>query len=221
MPPHVSPLSELDDVFKDIIDNDLEDINYKRSYVPDITIEEVALLLNDDDPWHNAPTTKECDSKEREEQKGEPSSMTPHVSSLSELDDVFKDIINDDLEDVNYKRSYVPDITIEEVALLLNDDDLRHNALTTKEGDSKEQEEEKGEPYEDSTRRRLPGRRSTKQFFAKRSWSVHPPTRFFKTKKTCIRCGASQTPKWRKGPTGRMTLCNACGIRFGCDRLRH
>jgi hypothetical protein len=26
--------------------------------------------------------------------------------------------------------------------------------------------------------------------------------------------GRVQTPEWRKGPEGRKTLCNACGLRW-------
>lgn len=30
----------------------------------------------------------------------------------------------------------------------------------------------------------------------------------------CFDCGVTQSPEWRKGPMGRKTLCNACGLRF-------
>ncbi|KAI9243830.1 hypothetical protein BDA99DRAFT_529816 [Phascolomyces articulosus] len=35
----------------------------------------------------------------------------------------------------------------------------------------------------------------------------------------CRRCGTTETPRWRGGPLGRHTLCNACGLRWknvGC-----
>ncbi|KAJ3359734.1 blue light receptor [Allomyces javanicus] len=32
--------------------------------------------------------------------------------------------------------------------------------------------------------------------------------------RACIDCGTTQSPEWRKGPTGAKTLCNACGLRF-------
>lgn len=32
--------------------------------------------------------------------------------------------------------------------------------------------------------------------------------------KRCTSCGTSNSPEWRKGPTGQKTLCNACGLRF-------
>ncbi|OAV89250.1 hypothetical protein, variant [Puccinia triticina 1-1 BBBD Race 1] len=30
----------------------------------------------------------------------------------------------------------------------------------------------------------------------------------------CLDCGVTQSPEWRKGPMGRKTLCNACGLRY-------
>ena len=33
-----------------------------------------------------------------------------------------------------------------------------------------------------------------------------------KTAHTCQRCGATETPEWRRGPNGLRTLCNACGL---------
>jgi len=33
-------------------------------------------------------------------------------------------------------------------------------------------------------------------------------------KKICVTCGTSDTPLWRKGPSGERTSCNACGIRW-------
>ncbi|CAO1623895.1 unnamed protein product [Sympodiomycopsis kandeliae] len=32
--------------------------------------------------------------------------------------------------------------------------------------------------------------------------------------KRCTSCGTSNSPEWRKGPTGQKTLCNACGLRY-------
>ncbi|CAO1632308.1 unnamed protein product [Parajaminaea phylloscopi] len=32
--------------------------------------------------------------------------------------------------------------------------------------------------------------------------------------KRCTSCGTSESPEWRKGPTGQKSLCNACGLRF-------
>eukprot|EP01098_Paradermamoeba_levis_P012636 TRINITY_DN5564_c0_g5_i2.p1 TRINITY_DN5564_c0_g5~~TRINITY_DN5564_c0_g5_i2.p1 ORF type:complete len:219 (+),score=45.42 TRINITY_DN5564_c0_g5_i2:176-832(+) len=35
-----------------------------------------------------------------------------------------------------------------------------------------------------------------------------------KTEFVCHGCKTKKTPEWRKGPDGRNTLCNACGIRW-------
>jgi len=32
--------------------------------------------------------------------------------------------------------------------------------------------------------------------------------------KECEDCGTTVTPEWRRGPSGRKSLCNACGLRF-------
>lgn len=39
---------------------------------------------------------------------------------------------------------------------------------------------------------------------------THPET----GEKRCTSCGTSNSPEWRKGPSGQKTLCNACGLRF-------
>eukprot|EP01088_Endostelium_zonatum_P021212 TRINITY_DN8242_c0_g1_i1.p2 TRINITY_DN8242_c0_g1~~TRINITY_DN8242_c0_g1_i1.p2 ORF type:complete len:109 (-),score=27.88 TRINITY_DN8242_c0_g1_i1:41-367(-) len=30
----------------------------------------------------------------------------------------------------------------------------------------------------------------------------------------CLHCGVTTTPEWRRGPLGRHTLCNACGLQY-------
>jgi len=30
----------------------------------------------------------------------------------------------------------------------------------------------------------------------------------------CLMCGVTETPEWRRGPTGDHTLCNACGLHY-------
>jgi len=30
----------------------------------------------------------------------------------------------------------------------------------------------------------------------------------------CMNCGTKETPEWRRGPAGRNTYCNACGMRY-------
>jgi hypothetical protein len=40
-----------------------------------------------------------------------------------------------------------------------------------------------------------------------------------KEKRECEHCGTDETPLWRKGPEGRPTLCNVCGMRFKKGKL--
>jgi hypothetical protein len=35
----------------------------------------------------------------------------------------------------------------------------------------------------------------------------------------CEVCGTSETPQWRRGPGGKRTLCNACGVKWSSGRL--
>jgi len=37
---------------------------------------------------------------------------------------------------------------------------------------------------------------------------------FAKAPRECYICKETNTPEWRKGPTGKRTLCNACGLSF-------
>ncbi|EIW83978.1 hypothetical protein CONPUDRAFT_163228 [Coniophora puteana RWD-64-598 SS2] len=36
----------------------------------------------------------------------------------------------------------------------------------------------------------------------------------------CTSCKATQSPEWRKGPSGKKELCNACGLRFARSRAK-
>ncbi|KAL3620446.1 white collar 2 type of transcription factor [Castilleja foliolosa] len=40
------------------------------------------------------------------------------------------------------------------------------------------------------------------------------PKRQRDAERFCTACGATSTPLWRKGPHGRQTLCNACGLKL-------
>ena len=42
----------------------------------------------------------------------------------------------------------------------------------------------------------------------------NPSRPFFPDTRICQFCGVFDTPMWRRGPAGRGTLCNACGIRW-------
>ncbi|ORX56162.1 hypothetical protein DM01DRAFT_1303547 [Hesseltinella vesiculosa] len=42
-----------------------------------------------------------------------------------------------------------------------------------------------------------------------KSWRIRPTE-----KKKCESCHTSQSPEWRRGPSGHRTLCNACGLRY-------
>jgi GATA zinc finger len=44
--------------------------------------------------------------------------------------------------------------------------------------------------------------------------SQHQPAPMIRTARTCEFCGTARTPMWRRGPSGKGTLCNACGIRW-------
>ncbi|CAL5098112.1 unnamed protein product [Urochloa decumbens] len=35
-----------------------------------------------------------------------------------------------------------------------------------------------------------------------------------KRARMCLQCGATETPQWRSGPMGPVTICNACGVRL-------
>ncbi|KAJ3033608.1 hypothetical protein HDV00_006034 [Rhizophlyctis rosea] len=37
--------------------------------------------------------------------------------------------------------------------------------------------------------------------------------------KQCESCGITNTPQWRRGPSGKRTLCNACGVKWSFGRL--
>ncbi|KAI8912626.1 GATA zinc finger-domain-containing protein [Gorgonomyces haynaldii] len=37
--------------------------------------------------------------------------------------------------------------------------------------------------------------------------------------RACQVCGATETPQWRRGPSGKRTLCNACGVKWSSGRL--
>lgn len=36
----------------------------------------------------------------------------------------------------------------------------------------------------------------------------------------CQKCGISKTPEWRRGPDGRKSMCNACGLQYSKQRRK-
>ncbi|KAI8338463.1 hypothetical protein BC941DRAFT_512598 [Chlamydoabsidia padenii] len=48
-----------------------------------------------------------------------------------------------------------------------------------------------------------------------KSWRIRP-----NEKKQCESCRTSQSPEWRRGPSGHRTLCNACGLRYSRSLAR-
>ncbi|SAM09093.1 hypothetical protein [Absidia glauca] len=48
-----------------------------------------------------------------------------------------------------------------------------------------------------------------------KSWRIRPHE-----KKLCESCHTSQSPEWRRGPSGHRTLCNACGLRYSRSLAR-
>lgn len=45
---------------------------------------------------------------------------------------------------------------------------------------------------------------------------INSTKNFYKNRKNkfCTYCGTNNTPMWRKGPQGKGTLCNACGVKW-------
>ncbi|KAH8834319.1 hypothetical protein DL96DRAFT_1551121 [Flagelloscypha sp. PMI_526] len=60
-----------------------------------------------------------------------------------------------------------------------------------------------------------PGMSPSAPSSAKTRHSVRPPglTR-------CTSCRATNSPEWRKGPTGKKELCNACGLRYARSKAK-
>merc|ERR1711974_147070 len=41
-----------------------------------------------------------------------------------------------------------------------------------------------------------------------------------KKNQACLYCGRTETPEWRKGPCGGLSLCNACGLNYAKNLKR-
>ncbi|KAI0701196.1 hypothetical protein BC835DRAFT_1324261 [Cytidiella melzeri] len=60
------------------------------------------------------------------------------------------------------------------------------------------------------------GRRATKEHFGVSRNIGNPPAGVMK----CSSCKVTQSPEWRKGPSGKKDLCNACGLRYARSRAK-
>ncbi|KAI0635659.1 hypothetical protein C8Q77DRAFT_1216264 [Trametes polyzona] len=61
------------------------------------------------------------------------------------------------------------------------------------------------------------GRRGSKEQYTNGGRSSgNPPVGVEK----CASCKATHSPEWRKGPSGKKDLCNACGLRFARSRAK-
>jgi len=40
------------------------------------------------------------------------------------------------------------------------------------------------------------------------------PPQLYTRQRLCKICGATESPRWRRGPDGKTSLCNGCGLRF-------
>ncbi|GJE96612.1 hypothetical protein PsYK624_128110 [Phanerochaete sordida] len=65
---------------------------------------------------------------------------------------------------------------------------------------------------------RASNRRSSKESFSNGGGrgSGNPPVGVPK----CSSCGVTHSPEWRKGPSGKKDLCNACGLRYARSRAK-
>ncbi|EKM58216.1 uncharacterized protein PHACADRAFT_182583 [Phanerochaete carnosa HHB-10118-sp] len=64
---------------------------------------------------------------------------------------------------------------------------------------------------------RASNRRTSKESFTNGGrGSGNPPVGVPK----CSSCGVTHSPEWRKGPSGKKDLCNACGLRYARSRAK-
>eukprot|EP01101_Sappina_pedata_P006107 TRINITY_DN2954_c0_g2_i1.p1 TRINITY_DN2954_c0_g2~~TRINITY_DN2954_c0_g2_i1.p1 ORF type:complete len:187 (+),score=42.42 TRINITY_DN2954_c0_g2_i1:54-563(+) len=90
--------------------------------------------------------------------------------------------------------------------------------------DSNSQEEDHASQQQDPHGLLLPLRQAKKfvQRCRKRKEGTLPMPKIMKVRQSqgCIFCGTYKTPEWRRGPDGKRSLCNACGLRFSnlCKR---
>ncbi|KAI0368748.1 hypothetical protein BV20DRAFT_980514 [Pilatotrama ljubarskyi] len=60
------------------------------------------------------------------------------------------------------------------------------------------------------------GRRGSKETYTNGRTAGNPPIGVTK----CASCKVTHSPEWRKGPSGKKDLCNACGLRFARSRAK-
>ncbi|KAI0090163.1 hypothetical protein BDY19DRAFT_938792 [Irpex rosettiformis] len=71
-------------------------------------------------------------------------------------------------------------------------------------------------PAEDVVPAARTGRRAAKDQLGGNRNVGNPPNGIMK----CSSCKVTQSPEWRKGPSGKKDLCNACGLRYARSRAK-
>ncbi|KDQ57187.1 hypothetical protein JAAARDRAFT_35789 [Jaapia argillacea MUCL 33604] len=72
-------------------------------------------------------------------------------------------------------------------------------------------------PPRGGSRRTSPSSAATRENYGNGGRSSgHPPLGVLK----CSSCRVTQSPEWRKGPSGKKDLCNACGLRYARSRAK-
>eukprot|EP01118_Nematostelium_gracile_P007544 TRINITY_DN2464_c0_g1_i1.p1 TRINITY_DN2464_c0_g1~~TRINITY_DN2464_c0_g1_i1.p1 ORF type:complete len:428 (-),score=112.21 TRINITY_DN2464_c0_g1_i1:287-1570(-) len=90
-------------------------------------------------------------------------------------------------------------------------DEIESSASSSEVEETIEDAKEEGRDDEDFIILMEP---KNKKKIEKRSISAIVKPNVPKSKRKCEFCGTMETPMWRRGPTGKGTLCNACGVKW-------